>query len=65
MELPTEDIGDLALNTDSEDVVNPWKVTSASEKGVDYDKLIGEFIIFTPFRQRNEINRSRTYFLNL
>lgn len=53
MEPPTESMGDLAVNTDSEDVVDPWNVTSASEKGVDYDKLIGEFTVKQPFYQGN------------
>jgi hypothetical protein len=26
-----------------EDVVNPWSVSSTSEKGVDYNKLIGKY----------------------
>ena len=26
-----------------EDVVDPWNVTSASDKGIDYDKLIRKF----------------------
>ena len=26
-----------------EDVVTPWEVASASDKGVDYDKLISKF----------------------
>lgn len=46
MEAPVKDVDNLVLNSDSEDVVNPWNVTSASEKGVDYDKLISEFIFF-------------------
>lgn len=25
-----------------EDIVNPWEVASASDKGVDYDKLISK-----------------------
>ena len=25
-----------------EDVVNPWNVSSASDSGVDYEKLIGK-----------------------
>ncbi|KAK7583767.1 hypothetical protein V9T40_004730 [Parthenolecanium corni] len=43
MEAPVKDVDNLDLNSDSEDVVNPWNVTSASEKGVDYDKLIKRF----------------------
>lgn len=27
---------------DDDDVVDPWNVTSKSETGVDYDKLISE-----------------------
>lgn len=29
----------------AEDVVNPWTVSAASKKGVDYDKLIGEIFL--------------------
>ena len=29
---------------ENEDVVNPWNVASASETGVDYEKLIGKII---------------------
>lgn len=31
------------LDTDADDVVDPWKVESKSAKGVDYDKLIKRF----------------------
>ncbi len=34
----------IANETDQdEDIVDPWKVTSKSAKGVDYDKLISKF----------------------
>ena len=29
---------------DEEDVVDPWSVTSKSDKGVDYDKLISKLV---------------------
>lgn len=34
----------LTLSNEEEDgfTVNPWEVTSTSEKGVDYDKLISK-----------------------
>lgn len=32
-------VEELKINDD--DVVDPWNVTSTSETGVDYDKLIG------------------------
>lgn len=34
----------LSLSVEEEDgfTVNPWEVTSTSEKGVDYDKLISK-----------------------
>ena len=35
--------GELAVEEEGEDVVDPWTVESASEKGVDYDKLISRF----------------------
>lgn len=31
------------MNTEKEDVVDPWTVSSKSEKGVDYEKLIKRF----------------------
>jgi len=31
---------DLTVSDDAEDDVNPWSVTSSSDKGVDYDKLV-------------------------
>ncbi|CAB0015190.1 unnamed protein product [Nesidiocoris tenuis] len=36
------EIGDLKIDNE-DDVVNPWSVTSASQEGVDYDKLIKRF----------------------
>ena len=27
-------------NSSNDDIVDPWNVTSTSEKGIDYDKLI-------------------------
>lgn len=30
-----------------EDVVDPWNVTSNSETGIDYDKLIGKWSVFS------------------
>lgn len=32
------------LNVNEDDVINPWEVTSKSEAGVDYDKLISKFL---------------------
>ncbi len=29
-----------------EDDVNPWSVTSSSDKGVDYDKLVSTLMVF-------------------
>ncbi len=31
-----------ATLTEGEDDVNPWSVTSSSDKGVDYDKLVSK-----------------------
>lgn len=38
---------DATAVTDStkEDVVDPWNVTSNSETGIDYDKLIGKWTV--------------------
>ncbi|KAF6201091.1 hypothetical protein GE061_005538 [Apolygus lucorum] len=36
-------IEDLKLADPEEDVVNPWSVSSSSQEGVDYDKLIKRF----------------------
>ncbi|XKL59076.1 hypothetical protein PGB90_000092 [Kerria lacca] len=38
-----ENINNLTIANKSEDIVNPWHVSSASDKGVDYDKLIQRF----------------------
>lgn len=37
-----ETVNNLHIEENAEDVVNPWEVSSASQKGVDYDKLIGK-----------------------
>ncbi|CAG9105956.1 unnamed protein product [Plutella xylostella] len=39
----TEKLQELAVNDDDDDVVDPWNVSSKSEKGFDYDKLIKKF----------------------
>ena len=36
-------VDDLGNEETEEDVVDPWNVTSASNKGIDYDKLISKF----------------------
>ena len=38
--LKVEDAGN---EEPEEDVVDPWNVTSSSDKGIDYDKLISKF----------------------
>ena len=30
--------------SETEDVVDPWSVKASSNKGIDYEKLIGKFI---------------------
>ena len=35
-----KNISEIKINNEEEDVVNPWNVTSTSQEGVDYDKLI-------------------------
>jgi len=32
---------------EEEDVVDPWNVASKSQTGIDYDKLISQFLFFT------------------
>ena len=34
------------INLDQDDIVDPWTVTSKSDTGIDYDKLISEFFNF-------------------
>lgn len=36
-----DNVTSSASATVVEDIVNPWNVTSATNSGVDYDKLIG------------------------
>ncbi|XP_014277826.1 tryptophan--tRNA ligase, cytoplasmic [Halyomorpha halys] len=38
-----KDVSDIKINNGEEDVVDPWNVTSTSQEGVDYDKLIKRF----------------------
>ena len=35
-------VEELGNEETEEDVVDPWNVTSASDKGIDYDKLISK-----------------------
>ena len=39
----TDGIGDLKVDENDADIVDPWEVKSKSAKGVDYDKLIQRF----------------------
>ena len=39
----TDGIGELEVDGNDADVVDPWEVKSKSAKGVDYDKLIQRF----------------------
>lgn len=39
----TEKINNVAVNNEDDDHVDPWSVSSKSEKGLDYDKLIKRF----------------------
>lgn len=49
------------LKLDDTDVVDPWNVTSSSDAGVDYDKLIGLNGIPSYFECKNIISfRFRT-----
>lgn len=34
------------INLDQEDIVDPWTVTSKSDTGIDYDKLISKTLNF-------------------
>ena len=40
-------ISEMKTDEPEEDVVNPWEVQSSTNKGVDYDKLIGNSIYLT------------------
>ena len=48
---------------DSDDLVTPWEVKTTSAKGVDYDKLIGEYFAFKKFRVSN-IHIRRLHHMN-
>ena len=38
-------IENITINkSETEDVVDPWSVKASSNKGIDYEKLIGKFI---------------------
>lgn len=37
-------MGEPAKSKDDDDFVDPWNVESKSDAGVDYDKLISNFI---------------------
>lgn len=39
-----ENVAAIDLNEKAEDFVDPWNVESTSDTGIDYDKLIGEYI---------------------
>jgi hypothetical protein len=39
------DITDSSKGDEDEDIVNPWDVASSSSKGINYQKLIREYII--------------------
>lgn len=38
-------LNELKIEDVVEDIVNPWTVSSASKKGIDYDKLISKEIM--------------------
>lgn len=38
-----EQLNNLALNDGDDDFVDPWNVSSKSETGIDYDKLISKY----------------------
>lgn len=40
-----EQLNNLSLNDGDDDFVDPWTVSSKSETGIDYDKLISECFI--------------------
>ena len=40
-----QNITDSSKGDEDEDIVNPWDVASSSSKGVNYEKLIREYII--------------------
>ena len=41
-------VEDAGTEETEEDVVDPWNVTSSSDKGIDYDKLIRKFCCLLP-----------------
>ena len=45
----------------TEDIVDPWSVKASSNKGIDYEKLIGKLHIFVLFYTSNYIYK---YILN-
>jgi len=47
----------------SDDLVTPWEVKTTSAKGVDYDKLIGEYFTFKKLRFSN-IHIQRLHHMN-
>lgn len=38
-----ENINDLSIS-EEDDVVDPWNVAGKSQTGIDYDKLISEYL---------------------
>lgn len=39
----------VEVTATQDDVVDPWTVTSSSDSGIDYDKLISKFAYFQFF----------------
>ena len=42
----TEPVEEVKTEEENGDFVDPWNVASASDTGVNYDKLIGKFCLF-------------------
>ena len=41
--------------SEKEDIVTPWNIEAASDEGVDYDKIIGKFLLYLRFLLVNSI----------
>ncbi len=39
-----------AAPEDGDDQVDPWNVSSSNAKGIDYDKLIGQSMLYSSFQ---------------
>lgn len=47
------DNGPAEDDSEDEDIVNPWNVSTKNAKGVDYDKLIGKVQMSVDFTEKS------------